>query len=242
MRCVLVLAIVSGCGRIAFDHIDADPGDAAETTSFSTIQVFAPGYVTAASQSITLSVDVGHCLVAAVYWNSEPNTITVTDTSGLAWTALQALITPSCPLGNGLAGLQFWYAFTTAPGSTTVTVTQTAGNPALGMYVIEYDGVAMTPTVEMVAGLAAPGASNEMTSGPLTTHHPDHLVALFANPHLNGRMTAGAGWTALGTDTLFYSLIEDETAAPGTVEAIANLPAATSDSCWGATAVAFRGR
>ena len=87
-------------------------------------------------------------------------------------------------------------------------------------------------------------ASNDMTTGPITTTHFDATVALFADVNGSGTMVAGAGWNERGLDSGFYTLVIDNTpgAAAGTFTPSGQLPVSIDDSCWLSAAFALRAR
>ena len=219
--------------------VDARVDAPVDAVPFAEVQVLGPGYVSAASLPIILTETAGDVLIAATYWEHDPNTITVTDTAGLEWTALPIEKIPS---GCGSPGygsiVQLWYAVVATTRTDTVTVTQAATTLPLGMFVIEYAGLG---AFDVAAGRVAPAASNGMSTGNFTTTSTDLVLALFIDTLGTGTMTPGSGWTARAHDANFYAVIEDNApgVAAGVLDPSAQLPIAVSDACWVAAAVAF---
>jgi hypothetical protein len=234
-----VLGAVIGCGRRGFDHFAPDTAldPDAHTAAITRVQVLAPGYQRAAQVSIP-AVDVaGDLVLAAVYWNTVGTSVEVTDTLGLAWTALPSQHSITC-----MSDIQMWFAIVAQSGSNTFTVTQSAGTMPLGMYIVEYSGIDPVNPVEATTGMLAPGASNAMTAGTLATTNNTLVVALFNDVNGNGTMVPGSGYTAIARDTPFYSMLEESMGTPGPIAPDATLPSGISDDCWVATAAAFQPR
>lgn len=87
----------------------------------------------------------GSVCLAAVFWNSNTATMTITDSRSQTWT----------PLGTvqrGAGGLAAWSfqcfaLLSTASGALTVTATASAGTPTTGLHIEEFVGYTGTPTV-----------------------------------------------------------------------------------------------
>jgi len=190
--------------------------------------------------SATLTETAGDLVVAAVYWDEDPDTVTLADTAGLAWTALPAQVIPSgCGGTTGNAtGAQLYYATVATTGANTVTVTQTSGTQPLGVMVAEYANVATTPDVD--SGQVAPAASHAVQAAPLTTTGAGVVIAFFNETQQFGTLTAGSGYSAEALDTNFPNMYEDAFLPAGTHAPDGALPAGQSDACWVAIAVAFR--
>jgi len=199
------------------------------------VQQVDPGYASAATLAVPITLTAGNFLIAATYANIVGTAVTVTDTAGSTWTPLTTREVAGCA-----PRLQLFYTTVATSGADTVTVSQT-GATALGVHLVEYSGVTATP-VEVEAGQVAPAASNALSTGPLATTRRTTIVALFADLQGVGTMTAGTGWTQRGLDTQFYTILVDNVpgADAGTYTPTANLPGTTSDACWTAAAVALR--
>jgi hypothetical protein len=239
--------LMAGCGRIAFDpidqRIDGDGGTVdviGEPAAF--VQIQAPPYASAPSQSVMIDLTAGHLVVAAVYWDQTPNTVTLADTAGLTWTAAPKYEIPAvCGGSTGNAtGAQLYYAQVSSPVMTTVTVSQTSGAQPLGVMLVEYAGLAMTNVVEAESGQVAPSASNAMFVPSFTTTR-DTMVVVFFNETLgSGTMTEGSGYTARARITGFPNMYEDALLPPGMYIPSGALPAGQTDACWVGDAIALR--
>lgn len=242
-----MIAAAVGCGRLGFERrvaIDA-PADAVSDAPIDAgpphlVQILAPGYGSAAMMSSTISETRGNLLVAAVYWDESPDTITLTDTAGLAWSNLPIEGIPSvCGGTTGNAtGAEIYYAAVSATGPNTVTVAQTSGTQPLGVFLLEYANVATAP--DAMSGQVAPSASHAVSAPPITTNGPGVVIAFFNETQMNGMMSGGSGYVVEARDMGFPNLIEDAIEPAGTYTPDGALPNAQSDACWVAIAVAFR--
>ena len=204
------------------------------------LQTIAPGFVGAPSITALITAQAGSLLVAATYWHVQGNTVTVTDTMGLAWTALPAVDNKCSFTDTRTTGAQIWYAQVDTAGSTIVTLSQSnSPNAPLGMRLLEYTGVA-----GYNASVGSPpivATSMDMSTGAFATTEPAMTVALFVDTLGSGTMTPGAGWNERAIELPFYSLVEDNAPGkpPGPLEPNASLPVGRVDDCWVGTAAAF---
>jgi hypothetical protein len=134
-----------------------------------------------------------------------------------------------------------FYATIPRSGMVTVTANQPEGPGNMGLFIVEYSGLAADP-LDGSAGMPAGRVSNAMTAGALTTTSFDVLVSAFHDSNGSGTMVPGPGFTVLGLDTTSYAMIADQQAPPGSYEATAALPGTTMDACWVASAIALRAR
>lgn len=248
LRPFVIAAVAIGCGRVGFDaHTAGDgsldaPGDVADggAANIRLVQVVAPGFGSAAQVSVTIQQTAGDVLIAAAYWDEVPDTITLSDTAGTAWASLPQLALPGCggATGNG-TGAQMFYAPIATSGSNTVTVAQTSGVQPLGLFLLEYSGVAgLDQHTEQIA----PSASNVTFVPQLVTTGTDVIVALFSDTIAMGVMPEGAGYLAEARDTGFPNLIEDAIGPAGSYMPSAGLPGVQNDACWVGAAAAFHAR
>jgi hypothetical protein len=226
---------------------DGQP-DAPIVHAISLVQATPTAYQRVQSIDATITVGAGNLLVVVVYWDAASQTVTVTDTQANSWTPTTASGPGSCNGGMQPIALgQIWYAENAHGGNDTLTVRQSmSGNGnALGFFTLEYAGVAAAGSLDSQASQPAPAASNAMSPGDMTTTGAvDLIVAMFGDLNGAGQMTAGSGYTARGTDTGFFSLVQDNApgVAPGTHNPGAFLPGGTSDDCWNSAAAAFKAR
>jgi hypothetical protein len=206
-------------------------------------QVAAPGYADTAVTSATIDVTVAQLVIAAVYFNQEPDTITVTDSIGLSWASLPPVdVLAGCGGNTGNAtAAQLWYAQGTSAGVDTVTVTQTSGTQPLGVFVLAYEGIASMDPVETTSVQIAPIASSTASMPPLVTQHDTVIVALFNDTLSTGTWTGGDGFTIEAHDDGFPNMLEDAIVPPGMWAPKGTLPPGHNDSCWVGTALALRG-
>ena len=232
----LIAVCALGCGRLHFDAVER----------IELVQVQAPGFNAAAETSVIVSQTTGNLIVAAVYWDQAPNTVTFSDTAGLAWTAL-----PKLEIGAGAGcggvtgnatGAQLYYAQVTSTESNTLRATQTSGMQPLGIIAIEYSGLATADAVDMQVGQVAPSPSHLMSSPPITTTENDLIVAFFNDTIGAGTIGGGSGYVVQARDIGFPNLYEDAVMPPGTYTPTAVLPNAQTDACWIVSTVAFRPR
>jgi len=250
VRWLVVTAVAIGCGRLGFERVAGDSAaDVAIDRALdapagppSVVQVLAPGFGSAASRSIMLDETQGDLLVAAVYWDESPDTVTLSDTAGLAWQAEPALVVvPGCggPTGNA-TGAQLYYAQVTATGANTITVAQTSGTQPLGVIVLEYANT--LAAVDAFSAVMAPAPSNTMQATPITTTVPAVVIAFFNDTINIGNNIGGSGYTVEARDPAFPNLIEDTIGPPGLYSPTAALFPGQTDACWVAFAVAFAAR
>jgi hypothetical protein len=226
--------------------ITTEGGDAAPSTDGSTGVVLVHAgsfpYVSAPSQSDALLESTGDLLVAAIYWSESAATVTVADSLGNAWRSASVQNNAQC---FGGSEVQIWYAPNVRPGTNIVTVTKsTMSKSPLGAYLLEYAGLPTMNPLVASSGAIAPSAGNAMTAGMLTSLKAGALVvALFNDDNGSGTMLAGSGFQAEGTDTGFYTMVEDGRASSaGDLSPTAQLPVGVADACWAAAAVAFGGQ
>jgi hypothetical protein len=236
-----------GCGEVLEDPSPA-PADAVTSVdsapdaavSIKSVRVDTPTTVNAPSiSSSRLPLSAGNIVIAVAYWSDRTHLITVSDSSGMTWKSVgRQSIAAGCGAGTNL---QMFYATVPSSGMVTVTATQPEGAGNMGLFVVEYSGLAADP-LDGSAGMPASRVANVMTAGSLTTTSFDVLVAAFHDSNGSGTMVPGQGFTALGFDTTSYAMIADQQAPPGSYEATARLPGATMDACWVASVIALRAR
>jgi hypothetical protein len=244
MRWAATLAVLAGCGRVAFDPltIGSTAGDAGTDTPTGTPSVGRgmvsnPAFVSTASINAPLdNPQVGQLLVAIPYWNNATHTVTVADTSGLTWTALPRASVPSGCNGNVGANIQIFYATVTTSGPTTVTATQSAAGDPLGLIVVEYSGVT---TLDASSSLAAPSPSNAINAGTMTTTGYDLIVAGFHDSSGAGQMVPGPSLSVFQYDLVSYGMFLDVVVPAGNQTITGTLPSGRSDACWVGAAAAF---
>jgi hypothetical protein len=228
-----VLAVVFGCGRIKFEARPAD----APTTPIGFVQIAAPGYQMATSVTVAITPTVGDLLVAATYWHTSPDTISLSDSSGLAWQPLDIAEQASCQ-----TEAQLWYAPTTVAGPDLVTVRQSIGTRPLGLMIAEYSAIDLAAPIDAHVALAAPIATDQLTTGVVTPTHRALVVAFFNDTNGGGMMVPGASWTPRAWDLPFYVMLEDDVpdGASAAVVPDGALPSGHNDNCWVGVAAAFR--
>jgi hypothetical protein len=243
----LVWCVVVGaaCGRIGFDPLGAGVGDAANdaAVAISLIGVAAPGYQSQPSVTATVDQIAGDFALAAVYWDEDPDTVTLGDTLGLSWTSLVGeTIGSGCgdTTGNG-TGARLWYAPITATGQNAITVTQDAGAHPLGEFVLEYRGISASDPIDTTAMAIAPASTNTLDVPTLTTTATDELVVFWNDTIGSGTMVGTPGFTIEAHDDAFPNTLEDEMVPPGSYAPTGQLPAGHMDACWVGLAVALRG-
>jgi hypothetical protein len=224
---------------------DAPPADASAAGAL--VQVQQPGYQYAAMVSASIEQTAGDFLVAAVYWDQNPDNVLLSDMDALLWEGLPSQVIPTgCGGGgsdNGIAtGARLYYAQIDTTGSNTVTVVQSSGTQPLGLFLLEYSGIAAGDPIDVQTGQVAGSASNAMAVPPLVTTGRDLVVALFNDTVDMGTGSAGSGYTLEALDPGFPNLIEDAIGPAGTYVPTAVLPPGHNDACWVGTAVAFRTR
>jgi len=240
----VLFAVAAACGRYRFDPRVAPNSDTAPDTpaAISLVSVVAPGYQGAAQVTDSVDGTLGDFLVAAIYWDESPDTVTLADTLGLAWASLPAQGIPSvCGGSTGNAtGAQLWYAPVTVSGLNSITATQTSGTQPLGLFVLEYAGIDNANPIDATSAQIAPASSNNVFMPELTAHDDDVIVALFNDTISFGTMTAGSGFTIEAHDDQFPNLLEDAIVQAGTYTPTAALPPGEIDACWIGTAMALR--
>jgi hypothetical protein len=243
-RVLALLALFTGC-RIGFDS-RVSPDALVDTPApIQLVEVQAPGYASAAMVQVRIGQIADDFLVAAVYWNESPDTVTLTDTSGLAWTSMpsQVVTTAGCGGTTGNAtGAQLYYAQVSATGSNLITVTQTSGTQPLGLMLLEYSGIATANELDTSSAQLAPMASSTVSVPAFTTTGTGVIVAFFNDTTSTGSYTPGAGYTLEALDTGFPNLLEDAIVPAGTYMPDGALPSGHNDACWVGIAAAFRGR
>jgi hypothetical protein len=239
VRSWLLVAAV-GCGRIGFGpQSPSDAGDDASVSSpIGFVQAVEPGWRSLAMVTASATVTSGNLLVAATYWHKLNDTITLTDTAGLAWTPLD--IADATPLATEA---QLWYAPVTVSGPELVTVHQSTSTMPLGIILAEYSGIDLTAPVEAHLGFVTPIATNSITTGAVTVAHRSLVVAFFNDTIGAGTMVPGAGWTGRAWDMGFYVMLQDDAPdgqAPGSVVPDGMLPTGSNDNAWVGVVAAFR--
>jgi hypothetical protein len=240
----LVTMLAVGCGSVAAVPLpdgSADGSTADAPAAIKAVRVDTPATVNAPSLSSSpLPLTVGNVVIAIAYWSDRSHRVAVTDSTGaLIWKSIERQsVAQGC--GDG-TNLQMFYATIPSSGMVTVVATQPEGAGNMGLFVVEYSGLAADPLAGS-AGMPAPRAANMMTTGALTTTSFDLLVAAFHDSNGSGTMVPGAGFTVLGVDMTSYAMIADQQAPAGSYEATARLPGTTSDACWVASVLALRAR
>jgi hypothetical protein len=218
------------------------PGPGADaSTPIKAVRVDTPTTVSAQSiASSPLPLTAGNVVIAIPYWNASSHHVVVTDSSdGSMWKSIdRQSVAQGC---GGGTNLQMFYKTIPTSGTVTVVATQPEGGGNMGLFVVEYSGLAADPLAGST-GMPAPRAANMMTAGALTTTGSELLVAAFHDSNGSGTMVPGAGFTVLGVDTTSYAMIADQQVPPGSYEATARLPGTTSDACWVASVLALRAR
>ncbi len=237
----LAFVAAAGCGRVRFDvrvGADASADIASDAAPPHLVQVVAPGYVKQVSASATIAATEGDVVIAAVYWDETPDTVSFADTASYGWNSTLAQTIPACggPTGNA-TGAQLYWSRVPASGSNTVTVTQTSGTQPIGVMLVEYANVQMLP--EDSGAEPAPMASNTMSTLPVTTSGPAVVIAFFNDTIGTGTIAGAMPFTVEARDVGFPNLLEDAIVPSGTYTATATLPNAQVDACWIAFAAAF---
>src|SRR4051812_19195177 len=247
----LVTMLAAGCGSVVSSQLPEDAGsmpsmdgagaglDAA--TAIKAVRVDTPTTASAASIfSSPLPLTAGNVVIAIPYWNDSSHHVAVTDSSGdLTWKSIgRQSVAQGC---GGGTNLQMFYATVPSSGTVSVIAVQLEGAGNMGLFVVEYSGLAAEP-LDGSAGASAARASNMMATGAVTTTGSDVLVAAFHDSNGSGTMVPGAGFDVLGLDTTSYAMIADRQVAAGSYDATARLPGATSDACWVASVLALRAR
>jgi hypothetical protein len=240
--------LATGCGHVLKDpsQVPEDavtPVDGAPDAPvmIKTVRVDTPTTVNAQRiSSSPLPLSAGNVVIAVAYWSDRTHQIAVTDSSGaITWKSIaRQSVAQGCAGGTNL---QMFYATVPSAGMVTVTATQPEGPGNMGLFVVEYSGLAADP-LDGSAGMPAGRVSNMMTAGTLTTTSFDVLVAAFHDSDGSGMMLPGPGFAVLALDTTSYAMIADQQASPGSYEATARLPGATMDACWVASVIALRAR
>jgi hypothetical protein len=245
-----------GCGRVDFERpqvsdgsVDSPIGSSTDGSidgpidaapAIKTVRVDTPATVNAQRiSSSPLPLSAGNVVIAIPYWNDRTHRIAVTDSTALTWKSIdRQSVAQGCAAGTNL---QIFYATIPSSGTVTVTATQPEGAGNMGLFVIEYSGLAEDP-LDGSIGTPAPRESNLMTTGALTTTSFDVLVAAYHDSNGGGRMIPDAGFMVLATDTTSYAMTADRQVPPGSYEPTARLPGTTSDACWVASVIALRAR
>jgi hypothetical protein len=226
----------------AGDASDAGLGaDVATSDAISSaprlLQVKTAGTMQKAAISLAATLSPGSLIVVAAYDNSSNDTMAVTDPLVSNWNAI--IVSSS----GGCTGTQtqIWYAENVTGGSHTITLTKASTQP-MGFHLLEYSGIAKTSSLDGHTGTIGTSASNAITAGTLTTTGAsDVIIGLFADSNGGGAIVPQAPLTGEALDTGFYSMVEDDlVASAGPHEVTATLPAGVTDSCWSATAAAFK--
>lgn len=231
-----------GCGHVLKDPSQVPEDGAPDAPAMiKAVRVDTPTTVSAQRiSSSPLPLSAGNVVVAVAYWSDRTHQIAVSDSSGaITWKSVERQsVAQGCAGGTNL---QMFYATIPSSGMVTVTATQPEGAGNMGLFIVEYSGLAADP-LDGSAGSPAVRVSNVMTAGALTTTRFDVLVAAFHDSNGSGTMLPGPGFTVLGLDTTSYAMIADQQAPPGNYEATGRLPGTTMDACWVASVIALRAR
>ncbi|HSS01386.1 MAG TPA: hypothetical protein VLM79_30210 [Kofleriaceae bacterium] len=240
--------LVIGCGDVVKDPsqvpdgavtpIDSAPDAPAQIRS---VRVDTPP--TVGGQSISsspLPLTAGNTVIAVAYWSDSTHHVAISNSAAaFTWKSIaRQSVAQGCGPGTNL---QMFYATIPSSGTVTVTATQPEGPGNMGLFVVEYSGLAADP-LDGSAGMPAGRVSSVMTAGALTTTSFDVLVAAFHDSAGSGTMVPGPGFAVVGLDTTSYAMVADQQASPGSYEATARLPGTTMDACWVASVLALRAR
>jgi hypothetical protein len=177
----------------------------------------------------------GDMNVVAVGWNDSVATVTgVVDSSGNVYTLAAAPTVVA-----GFASQAIYYApniVAAAAGANTVTVTFSAAAVSADIRVLEYQGAALTNTVDVTAGSS--GTNGTSSSGAVTTTNAADLI-FGANLVAGATTGAGTGFTSRLLTQPDADIAEDQmVAAIGSYAATAPI----SSGQWIMQVVAFRAR
>lgn len=221
-------------------YLAQTPTQGGGQAGFTLVQSSAPGYVSAASQNVSLNgVGAGHLLIVCAYDNVGAGiTMSVSDSLGSSWSATSAITNTQG--SGGPISMRIFYAVAPTGGNDTITLTQSSGTAALGGLYFEYSGNSSSNVLDATAGHAAPSSTSNASSPNVTTTGPhDLLVGFFGDTSGSGTITAGSGYTMRLTDTNFYAGTEDRTnVAAGTYNATATMP--STDAGWIAVIASFK--
>ncbi|HEY5924388.1 MAG TPA: hypothetical protein VIV11_22075 [Kofleriaceae bacterium] len=192
MRWVIGVAILAGCGRIAFDPLggsggdDTSGGDGSLSGDGTTVTddggtgSGAPQYVTGGSgfrfNSATASVTVPAisgtdlAIVVVIAWTDGTSLVSnVTDTNGNTYAIAGGQIA-----SGGLSQVMY-YAVLPSPGGFTLDVTFTQPVPTAYLKVAAYQGI--DPTLTLINANGANGTSATASTPNLAVTGPAVLVA-----------------------------------------------------------------
>jgi hypothetical protein len=233
--------VINNPSHVPDDALTSMDGAPDAPVRIKTVRVDTPTTVSAQSiSSSPLPLSAGNLVIAVPYWSDRTHQVAISDSSGaITWKSVERQsVAQGCAGGTNL---QMFYATIPSSGMVTVTATQPEGPGNMGLFIVEYSGLASDP-LDGSTGMPAGRVSNVMTAGALTTTSFDVLIAAFHDSNGSGTMVPGPGFTVLGVDTTSYAMIADQQASPGSYEATARLPGTTMDACWVASVIALRAR
>jgi hypothetical protein len=188
--------------------------------------------------SVTLGAEVGegHALVIlGVVWKGGLDA-GLRDNAGDGFVSLPAVYSPAL---RGMA--QLFFAEGLHAGSRTVTFFVDTPASALGLGVLEYEGLREGGAFDDFSAQGAPGDGGRIAWAPeVSVSEPGELVISgFLNPSGSGIISPLGGARREACSSAFYWLLQDQILPePGSFVASAQMPRA--DDGWVATAVSFR--
>jgi hypothetical protein len=213
----IVLLVLAGCGRIAFDPLGdgADDGGAGSADGGGGTGAFAhvgggmaatSGQVMSIDSTLQLPLEAGLVLVVAAGWEDSTSVVTsVSDTNGNTFTAGVPLLRAAAAISQVVYYAP--YTVTSAPNTITVTFDTNAGAPHLFWAV--YRGVDLQDPVANASG--GTGLSTLADSGPMTL--PPNALLVGALISLDPATAPGPGFTQ--RQSFMGSLFEDRVVTTG---------------------------
>ena len=218
----VVLAVLVGCGRIAFDpqgaagdatgsnHDGGLGSDGGGSAAIDFIQAKGSGYDTATTGALAwpAAVTTGDLLLVGIDFGSSTGTVaTVTDDLHNTWTLAGPI--------DGYTREYVAYAIANGTGLDTTQVSVTESSNYLELRLHEYRGVSATTPLDGVFG-------NSIDTMPatvsVTTHAPNQLVFVMTIFIAATTPSAGTGFTL--RDNYADDLTEDKiVTTPGTLNA-----------------------
>jgi hypothetical protein len=149
----------------------------------------------------TLNVSAGNTLLLLT-WRYNLGIIGVSDTLGLDWSSTDAPSVTFYRAGPTYDVLDILFAFTgTSSGPTTISVHTLT---TTSYFVVEIEGI---PSGAIVGGVASSGVSTSpgtISPGVITTTGPQNLIFAGAMSFPGINMSAGAGFTQVGSDEIHW--------------------------------------
>jgi hypothetical protein len=226
------VVLVTACGTNL-----SGPGSVTQAVSaWELVQSSAPGYSTVSSRSCaSMNNSANDLLAVYAYVGSASVTLSVSDTLGDTWSQ-----TPLSTFTAAGTSQQWFYALAKSSGPNTITVRQSSGSAALGLFCLEYAGNTTTDVLDLSKSANAGIATASMSTGSFTTNGSSDLVLTgFADISTGGSFSPGAGAQALADDTVFAAMAESQAGlTAGTYSGTAT--DTQSSNHWQAYAVAFK--